>query len=129
RLPPAAQPVAPQRRARAAGVRPRGRGDSLMLAPVARVEHPEVHEIVASAHCVARFRQRMPIRTPGAQDVIDRGVGALEEADSSRWPPAWVQSDAVAQWWAATPDLAFPLQRTDRPGRWLAITCLRRSSR
>jgi hypothetical protein len=100
-----------------------------MLAPVARVEHPEVHEIVASAHCVARFRQRMPIRTPGAEEVIEGVVAALEEADISRWPPGWAHSDAPAPWWAATADLAFPLQRTDRPGRWLAITCLRRPGR
>ncbi len=97
-----------------------------MLAPVARTEHPEVHEIVASAHCIQRFRQRMPIRTPGAQDVIDGVIAALEEAHLMRWPPGWVRSDARAPWWAATADLAFPLQPADRPGRWVAITCLRR---
>ena len=100
-----------------------------MLTPLAHLEHPEVREIVASAHCVARFRQRMPIRTPGAQEVHDGLVAALEACDVSRWPPGWVTSDEPAQWWAAGGDLAFPLQRTDRPARWLAVTCLRRGGR
>ncbi len=96
-----------------------------MLAPVARLEHPEVHEVVASAHCIERFRQRMPIRTPGAQEVMDGIVAALEQADVSRWPPAWAISDTAVEWWAVSGDLAFPLARANRPGRWLAVTCLR----
>jgi hypothetical protein len=97
-----------------------------MLAPVARLEHAEVHEVVVSAHCIERFRQRMPIRTPGAQQVLDGVVDALEQADVTRWPPAWAVSDTAAEWWAVSGDLAFPLARANRPGRWLAITCLRR---
>jgi hypothetical protein len=27
--------------------------------------------------------------------------------------------------WAVSGDLAFPLARTNTPGRWLAVTCLR----
>jgi hypothetical protein len=100
-----------------------------MLAPFAHVDHPEVHEIVASAHCVARFRQRMPIRTPGSQEVHDGLVAALTNADVSRLAPSWVVSDEPARWWAASGDLAFPLQPAGRPGRWLAVTCLRRGGR
>jgi hypothetical protein len=100
-----------------------------VLAPVARIDHPEVHEIVASAHCIARFRQRMPIRTPGAQEVFDGVVAALEAADVSRLPPAWAHSDSPAPWWAVGADLAFPLQPTERRGRFVAITCLRKGGR
>jgi hypothetical protein len=96
-----------------------------MLAPVAQLEHDEVHEVVASAHCIERFRQRMPIRTPGAQEVIDGVVAALSASDVSRWPPAWAVSDTSAEWWAVSGDVAFPLARAGRPGRWVAITCLR----
>lgn len=97
-----------------------------MLTPVAYLEHDEVQEIVASAHCIARYRQRMPIRTPGAAEVVEGVVAALTDADVSRWPPAWAHAGTPAAWWAVSGDLAFPLQPTDRPGRWLAITCLRR---
>ena len=48
------------------------------------------------------------------------------DAHVERWPPAWAVSDRPAELWAATQDLAFPLARTDRPGRWLAVTCLPR---
>jgi hypothetical protein len=93
---------------------------------VARTEHAEAREIVASAHCIQRFRQRMPIREPGGDVVAAALVAALEAADVSGWPPAWAVSDRPAELWAATPELAFPLTRTDRPGRWLAVTCLPR---
>lgn len=93
---------------------------------VALTEHPEAPEIVASAHCVTRFRQRMPIREPGRDAVADALRAALESADVSAWPPAWAVSDRPAELWATTADLAFPLTRTDRPGRWLAVTCIPR---
>jgi hypothetical protein len=93
---------------------------------VARLDHPEVHEVVASAHCLNRFRERMPVRSPGRAEVVAGVVEALESADVSRMPPAWAVSDKPAELWAATADLAFPLARTDRGGRWLAVTCLRR---
>ena len=93
---------------------------------VARTEHAEAREIVASAHCIQRFRQRMPIREPGGDVVAAALVGVLEGADVSGWPPAWAVSDRPAELWAATSELAFPLTRTDRPGRWLAVTCLPR---
>lgn len=95
---------------------------------VARTEHPEAPEIVASAHCVQRFRQRMPVREPGADAVATALRAALEDADVSRWPPAWAVSDRPSELWAATADLAFPLARTPMPGRWLAVTCLPRRS-
>jgi len=93
---------------------------------VARIDHPEVAEIVPSAHCVKRFRERMPVREPGVDEVAVALMAALESADVSGWPPAWAVSDRPAELWAAGEDMAFPLARTLRPGRWLALTCLRR---
>jgi hypothetical protein len=90
----------------------------------ARVEHPEVHEIVPSHHCVLRFRQRHPIRTPGGEPAAEAMISALEEADVSGWPPAWAVSDRRTELWAVAKDLAFPLERTTTHGRWLATTCL-----
>lgn len=92
----------------------------------ARIEHPEVAEIVPSAHCVQRFRQRSPVRAAGIAAVAASLLAALESADVSGWPPAWAVSDRSAPLWAATADLAFPLAPTDRRDRWLAVTCLRR---
>ncbi|HWI22310.1 MAG TPA: hypothetical protein VNT22_06810 [Baekduia sp.] len=93
----------------------------------ARTEHPEAREIVPSAHCIARFRQRSPVREPGVDEVMTALIAALEDADISAWPPAWAVSDTPAPLWASTPELAFPLARTAEAGRWLAVTCLRRS--
>lgn len=93
----------------------------------ARIDHPDVHEIVPSHHCVLRFRQRHPIRAPGGGAAADALIAALEDADVSGWPPAWAISDRRTELWAVSKDLAFPLERTDRPGRWLATTCLSRS--
>ncbi len=93
---------------------------------VARVEHPLVAEIVPSAHCVLRFRQRMPVRNPGVAEVADALIAALEAADVSGWPPAWAVSDRPAEQWAVTGNMAFPLARTADPRRWVALTCLRR---
>jgi hypothetical protein len=36
-------------------------------------------------------------------------------------------TDRPALLWAVNAELAFPLVRTNTPGRWLAVTCLRRS--
>jgi len=77
---------------------------------------------------VLRFRQRMPIRQPGRAQVVHELRRALEQADVHAWPPGWAVSDRPAELWATTADLAFPLTRTDRPGRWLAVTCLRRGA-
>jgi hypothetical protein len=92
----------------------------------ARNDHPEAHEIVPSAHCVHRFRQRMPIRNPGIEAVAAELLAALAEADVSGWPPGWAVSDTPAPLWAVHGDLAFPLAPTGTPGRYLAVTCLRR---
>ena len=97
-----------------------------MLTPTARIDHPEVSEIVASAHCVHRFRGRNPVREAGIDAVVPALVEALEAADVSAWPPAWAVSDRPAELWAVSGRLAFPLARSDRPGRWVAVTCLRR---
>lgn len=93
---------------------------------VARMEHPLVTEIVPSAHCVMRFRQRMPVRRPGVEEVARALIAALESADVSRWPPAWAVSDRPAEQWAVTADMAFPLARSREARRWVALTCLRR---
>jgi hypothetical protein len=100
-----------------------------VLLRAARIDHPEVHEVVASAHCVHRFRERMPIRRPGVGAVAEALLAALEASDVSAWPPGWAVSDEPAEMWAVSADLAFPLVRTDVAGRWLAVTCLRRSGR
>lgn len=95
---------------------------------VGRTEHPEAREIVASHHCVQRFRQRMPVREPGGEEVATALRAALEDAHVSAWPPGWAVSDRPAELWAVTRDdaIAFPLARTPQPGRWLAVTCLAR---
>lgn len=108
------------------------RRDVSLIGPVnvvAHTEHDRAREIVASAHCVQRFRQRMPIREPGGDVVAFALRAALEEADVSAWPPAWAMSDRPAELWAVTAELAFPLAPTDQPGRWLAVTCLPRNGR
>jgi hypothetical protein len=93
----------------------------------ARTGHPEAPEIVPSAHCVMRFRERMPVRAPGVDEVAEALLAALRDADVSRWPPGWAVSDRPAPLWAVSGDVAFPLAPTGVPGRWLAVTCLRRS--
>ena len=95
---------------------------------VAHTGHPEAPEIVPSAHCVLRFRQRMPVRAPGGEEVARALLFALADAELTRWPPAWAVTDRPAALWAVSADLAFPLVRTNTPGRWLAVTCLRRSA-
>lgn len=93
---------------------------------VARTEHPEATEIVPSAHCVHRFRQRMPVRDPGIAEVARALIATLEAADVSAWPPGWAVSDRPAPLWAVSGDIAFPLARTQLRHRWVAVTCLRR---
>ncbi len=95
---------------------------------VAHTAHPEAREVVPSDHCVHRFRARMPVRAPGIDEVAAALLAALEAADVSAWPPGWAVSDRPAELWAVSGDLAFPLARTATPGRWLAVTCLRRGS-
>jgi hypothetical protein len=93
---------------------------------VAVIDHPEVHEIVASHHCVVRFRQRRPVHERGGDAVAEALVAALEGADVSRWPPAWAVSDRRTELWAVNGELAFPLERSERHGRYVAVTCLSR---
>jgi hypothetical protein len=97
-----------------------------MFVGTARTGDSEAPEIVPSDHCVARYRERMPIRVPGLEEVVRALLGTLEDADITRWPPGWVVSDRPAALWALSGDLAFPLAPTGTPGRWLAVTCLRR---
>ena len=96
---------------------------------MAQIHHPEVHEIVPSHHCVVRFRQRRPVRERGSEAVAEALVAVLEGCDVSRWPPAWAVGDRSTDLWAVNGPLAFPLERTDRRGRYLATTCLSRNGR
>ncbi len=91
---------------------------------VARIDQGEVREIVPSHHCVLRFRQRRPFRDAGVDAVADALITALEDADVTSWPPAWGLADRATDLWALNGELAFPLQRTPLPGRFLATTCL-----
>jgi hypothetical protein len=93
---------------------------------VAHLDHPEVHEIVPSHHCVVRFRQRRPVRERGSEAVAEALVAVLEGADVSRWPPAWAVGDRRTELWAVNDELAFPLERSERHGRYVAVTCLSR---
>jgi hypothetical protein len=97
---------------------------SLPVQRVAHIDHPEVHEIVPSHHCVVRFRQRRPVRERGAEAVAEALMAALADADISRWPPGWAVSDRHTDLWAVSGKLAFPLERSDRAGRYVATTCL-----
>jgi hypothetical protein len=98
-----------------------------MLTGTARTGDPQAPEIVPSDHCVARYRERMPIRTPGLDQVVASLLSTLEDAIITRWPPGWAVTDKPAPLWAIAGDLAFPLVRTPTPGRFLATTCLRRN--
>jgi len=91
---------------------------------VTLADHPEVREVIASEHCVHRFRKRMRIRTPGAEAVERELQRAFEKADITHWAPAWVASDHPTQLWALVDDIAFPLVPAGQPGGWLAATCL-----
>ncbi len=93
----------------------------------ARIDHPQVHEIVPSYHCVLRFRQRRPLRERGEEALAEALIATLEDADVSGWPPAWAVNDRQTELWAVAGALAFPLEPTDVPGRYLATTCLSRS--
>jgi hypothetical protein len=100
-----------------------------MLTGTARTGDPQAPEIIPSDHCVARYRERMPIRTPGLDEVVAELLATLESATITRWPPAWAVSDRSTALWAVTSDLAFPLVPTAATGRFLATTCLRRGDR
>jgi hypothetical protein len=93
---------------------------------VAHLNHPEVREIVPSHHCVLRFRQRRPVAERGTAAVADALIAVLEDADVSRWAPSWAVGDRETRLWAVSGELAFPLEATDRAGRFLALTCLGR---
>ncbi len=97
---------------------------------VVRSDHPEVREVVASEHCVLRFRKRRLIREAGLEVVSAALQQAFEDADFTRWAPTWVNTDRRTVLWALLDDdLAFPLTPTAEPGSWLATTCLVRRGR
>lgn len=97
-----------------------------MLTGTARTGDPLAPEIIPSDHCVKRYRERMPIRTPGLSDVLASLITTLESATIVRHPPSWAITDRPTPLWAITADLAFPLAATPDPARFLATTCLRR---
>jgi hypothetical protein len=97
-----------------------------MIVGTARTGDPNAPEIVPSDHCVARYRERMPIPVPGLDEVLAALLATLSDADITRWPPGWAVTDKPAPLWAISGDLAFPLAATPTPGRYLAVTCLRR---
>jgi hypothetical protein len=97
-----------------------------VLVSTAFTGDPQAPEIVPSDHCVKRYRERMAVRTPGLDDVVTALVRTLEDAIITRWPPGWAVTDRPPDLWAIAGELAFPLASTDRPGRYLAVTCLRR---
>ena len=53
-------------------------------------------------------------------------MATLRDADVSRWPPAWAVNDRYTELWAVNGELAFPLERSGAPGRFVATTCLSR---
>jgi hypothetical protein len=95
---------------------------------VVRPDHPEVSEVIASEHCVLRFRKRRKIRTAGLDAVSDALRRAFEDADITRWAPTWVDSNKQTPMWALVDDIAFPLTPAGTPGSWLATTCLVRGT-
>jgi hypothetical protein len=94
---------------------------------VERPDHPEVTEVIASDHCLLRFRHRNRIRTAGLDAVGEALRQVFEEADLTRWAPTWVDTSRRTQMWALHQDLAFPLTPAGEPGSWLAATCLVRN--
>ena len=74
-------------------------------------------------------RERMPVRVAGGLTPATLLLELLRDAEITVWPPGWAVSDRHASLWALAEDLAFPLVRTPTPGRWLAVTCLRRERR
>jgi hypothetical protein len=96
---------------------------------VFRDDHPEVREVIASNHCVQRFRERRGIREAGVAAVGEPLARAFEDADFTRWAPPWAATDTRTELWAMSGDLAFPLRRAAGNGSWLALTCLARPKR
>lgn len=66
------------------------------------------------------------MRERGSEAVAEALIAALSEADISRWPPAWAVGDRHTALWAVSGELAFPLQPSGSPGRYVALTCLGR---
>jgi hypothetical protein len=69
----------------------------------------------------------LPLPRPGVGAVARALIEALESAEVSGWPPGWAVTDRPAELCGVAGDVAFPLARTDVPGRWVALTCLRRN--
>jgi hypothetical protein len=91
------------------------------LAPVP-VDHPEVHVIQPTWHCLKRFRERhrFAVGTDAALAGLDR---ALREAEITTRPPRGVRVRGDWSLWAVYGPLAFPLV-SEGGGRFTAPTCL-----
>ena len=94
-----------------------------MRVPPVHVEHPDVHVIQPTWHCVLRFRQRGR-HPPGTDAALDALRAVLLDAVIDRWPPPWAAGQE-AERWAVSGPWAFPLTRSGG-GTWSALTCLRR---
>jgi hypothetical protein len=99
-----------------------------MFVGTAHTGDPLAPEIVPSDHCVKRYRERMPVRAPGMEEAFSALLATLADATIMKWPPAWAVTDRPPDLWAIAGDLAFPLAKTGTPGRWLAVTCLKRGT-
>lgn len=98
-----------------------------MYARTAYLEDPDVREVVVTDHCLARFRSRGPYRKAGGEEALAAVVAVLQdECHVARIPPSWAMGGRGARRWAASRDLAFPLEPSGEPGRWVATTVLRR---
>ena len=86
------------------------------------IDHPEVHSIQPTWHCLKRFRERHTIE-PGTHAALD-GLGEiLRDADITTRPPRGVRNPGDWTLWAVRDRLAFPLVGEGQ-GRYVAPTCL-----
>ena len=86
-----------------------------------RVDHPEVHAIQPTWHCVLRFRQRVRPAV-GTDAALDGLRAVLEDASIDTWPPPWAAGQEAPRW-AVSGRWAFPLAPAGG-GTWTALTCL-----
>jgi hypothetical protein len=88
-----------------------------------RIDHPEVHAIQPTWHCLQRFRERQRF-APGVDTAVELLAAALHEAQITTRPPRGVRTRGDWSLWAVAGDLAFPLTPGPGPGTYTAPTCL-----
>ena len=91
------------------------------LHPV-HIDHPEVHAIQPTWHCLQRFRERHRF-APGVDAAVAALAAALQEAEITTRPPRGVRARGDWTLWAVAGELAFPLTRGPG-GTYVAPTCL-----